>query len=324
MSQALIAHDRVPASFRNLPKGVVVRNAQGDLLERDCADFSVPEFAAVRRRCEQIDALLARINPTQFSSTRFLAATPAQQLQFTYEPQVEHRTVAEWLAHCRTVARIGSDDCFAPLQTLATWSGDDAETVRAHGVIERHQQLLWVTPAELPKLTVAQREYLARIHATAPLHVAIADLLQESSVEAIVHGDYRAPNILFRAGDATPRLHIIDWEYCGRGPRMYDWSTLAGDYLTLYLTHYVETRGVPEHLSWGDVEQVLRGHLRTARDIFRADIAAEHLRWVGVILLAKGCHVLAHYQFGAVLSELLFHMGRRFLLEWEQVAERLR
>lgn len=281
-----------------------------------------------QKQCEHIDqfldALTSNGSQNVFTVSRFLRSAPPDRFVFTFDQDARHLTIPQWQEHCVTY-QTAVDPCILPLCALAT-SAPSANLVPIRDVItKRHGALHCVPLTELSRLTFPQRRYLANVHADEDLRHHCANLLLTRGAEGVIHGDYRAPNILFRAEGHAPRLHIIDWEYCGIGPRVYDWSTLIAEYVTLYLCHYLETRGEPTQLHWSTIEQLLRQHYARLREVVTGNpetLAQEYLQWTGVILLSKGVSVIARSHDGELLAELFFQMGRRFVVEWEQLVPR--
>lgn len=262
----------------------------------------------------------------QFSFTRFLDFTPPNNYRFSYDESAQQLSIRAWHQHC-VQCGTADDPCLHPLIALAQADPQTRNQLPAQPALHQVETLSCLDVQRLSRLTKPQREKLSTIHQNTSIQLAIQSAIALSTEKTFIHGDYRLPHILFREEPAKPQLHIIDWEYGGLGPRVYDWSTLMADYITLTLTHYVETAGKPTELTWSQLEQCLRRHLATLRETFHTKpetLTREYFQWIGMLLLAKSIRAIAQHISGNVLSDLLFQTGRRFLIEYQQLEGRYR
>jgi len=259
-----------------------------------------------------------------FMFTRFLCFVRPDQFHFSYDSDVKNLSIEEVYHHCKESIQFG-DPCAQALCLLAKYKSHTLAKKLPQAYTQQVNILQCVDLDRLSTLTMPQREYLINIHQSEILQNALRQIFTEWTKKSVLHGDYRMPNILFRDDQKIP-LHVIDWELCGRGPRMYDWATLMVDYVTLYLCHYMETRGHPEKLSLTDIEKLLQQHFQLLQGCFPQErpqaLAQEYLQWIGALLMLKGLYVIPQYSAGEILSELLFQMGRRFLVEHDQLQKK--
>jgi hypothetical protein len=104
----------------------------------------------------------------------------------------------------------------------------EAERLEACGFLVAHDAPFYWTKARLALEAVSQRSpcLAARVAAILDDHSRLVALLT-SQPRTLVHGSYRAQNILVGTHARPPRITPVDWELAGLGAPLYDFAFLS-------------------------------------------------------------------------------------------------
>ncbi|OGQ48089.1 MAG: hypothetical protein A3H42_00940 [Deltaproteobacteria bacterium RIFCSPLOWO2_02_FULL_46_8] len=274
-----------------------------------------------------LDQLKKTKNPLPFTYSKFITFHPPDEFHYTYEEQATPLDIEEIYSHAGTCISEGKDPCVLPLGVMAThFAGiNESDLLNSSPMIRLKEKLKQISTSVLVRLTKKQKKYLAQIHQSAPIQHALSQMEKDKPLETFIHGDYRFNNILFRKKSHLPLLHIVDWEMAGLGPRVYDWGTLLIDHILVYLVHNVESKGNSTQIHWSTVEQLMFLHLKELYRLYAGEtktLHREYYQWLGAQLLLKGMRVIHNYGQGDKMAELIFQMGRRFVVEYDQLHEK--
>lgn len=321
MLHSFIFDDKNPAMSENsiLTKHRLVRQSDGSFIL-----VKKISKGQTKRIQSFLDQLKGAKNSLCFTYPQLLTFHSPHELHYTYDEQVAMLSTEEIFAHAETCVLKGKDPCLLPLREIAIHFFKMGEFSSSR-ILCQKEKLQQISTSILVRLTKKQRKYLAQIHQCPHIQHALSCLGKTDSFERFIHGDYRFNNILFRKKPHTPLLHVVDWEFAGLGPRVYDWCTLLVDYILVYLVHNVETKGKPLRMHWNTVEQLMLLHLRKLYRLYPKEqktLHQEYYQWLGVQLLLKGIRVICNAAHGDEIAALLFQMGRRFVVEYDRLHEK--
>lgn len=178
---------------------------------------------------------LAASSRDSITITEYVAAESLQEIG-SAEPGKAlalHATLAPLLAELHALSRFGT----APSAVIPVLQVDPVDAYF------------------LASASPAAADLLARIQSRPRLTRALKQIFRRPGPTGLIHGDLKADNVLSRCPPQSmrhrkrPRLTIIDWELCGRGPLGWDLGSVIGSMVTLWARNVALSDGA-EPADW--------------------------------------------------------------------------